>query len=74
MNPIARIVCWYCRQGDKQLFRIRDEDGFKTEDYICVNCKPNAPKTPPMPNVSKMLFSKKKPETKTVAIEGDIIT
>lgn len=40
MRPIARIICWSCRQGGKQLFRIKDELGVKTENYVCIECKP----------------------------------
>lgn len=83
MTPIAKIVCWHCRKGDKQLFRIKDEDGFKTEDYICVECKPTAPKMPPIGNASKLYYPTKeqleriaqiqKDEKKVVAVEGDPI-
>lgn len=53
MRAIARIVCWNCRKGDKQLFRLKDEYGFKLEDYICVDCKPYH-NFPPVANMSKV--------------------
>lgn len=55
MRPIARIVCWSCRQGDKQLFRLKDKYGFKTPDYVCVDCKPLV-SLPPIANMSKIYF------------------
>lgn len=83
MTPIAKIVCWHCRKGDKQLFRIRDEDGFKTEDYICVTCKAEGNYMPPIGNASKLYYPTKeqlerikqiqKDKDKVVAVEGDPI-
>lgn len=45
--PIAKVVCWKCKQGDKTLKRLRDEFGEKTPDYVCVDCEVyGAPKEP----------------------------
>lgn len=56
MRPIARIICWNCRDGSKQLFRVKDEYGFKTPDYVCVDCKALGKWEPPIGNMSKMYF------------------
>lgn len=55
MRVIARIVCWNCRKGDLQLFNVRNKEGRKTEDYVCVNCKPLVG-PPPIGNMSKYYF------------------
>lgn len=64
-NAVAKIVCWHCRRGDRQLFRIKDSDGFKTEDYICVDCKFFTSQNPPIQNVSKMLIPKQLKKQRT---------
>lgn len=55
MRAIARIVCWNCRQGNKQLYNVRDNQGKKTEDYVCVDCRPLG-QNPPIGNMSKQYF------------------
>ncbi len=53
--PLSTFVCWNCRRSDVTLLRIKDEDGKKTEDYVCVNCVTLHP-APPIGNFSKVHF------------------
>ena len=52
--PLSTIVCWNCKRNDLQLFRVKDE-GVKTEDYVCLNCKDLHP-APPIGNCSKIYY------------------
>lgn len=73
MKPRAQIVCWNCRQGNLQLFNIKDEAGKKTGDYVCVNCKDGFP-VPPIGNMSKIYFKEENEETTEIqTLEGDKI-
>lgn len=50
-SPISRIVCWKCKEGQfdprlkafgmkgKTLLRVKEKDGKKSNDYICISCK-----------------------------------
>ncbi len=73
VKPIAQIVCWNCRQGNIQLFNIKNEQGKKTEDYVCLNCKDEFP-VPPVENMSKNYFHYDDETVKTVTLEGDKVT
>jgi hypothetical protein len=67
-RPVARIVCWRCKRGpgdtryratDNQeigrtLYRVRYEDGTKSPDYVCDECKQYGP--PPIYNLSYIKF------------------
>lgn len=77
MKPVSRIVCWNCRNGNAQLFNIKDEKGKKTPDYICGQCKKDN-YLPPVTNMSQVYFPTedelKKEAQKTIALEGDVVT
>lgn len=79
MNAIGRIVCWHCRRGNKQLFRLKNESGKKLPDYVCVECKPKAPARPPIGNVSMIRFPskeelKKQAEEQAKKLEQHVVT
>ncbi len=44
-----KVVCWNCKSQDKQLFRMRNEQGKKIDLYTCIDCKLVKP---PVLNVS----------------------
>ena len=61
MKATALNVCWSCKRADRTLFRLRDENGFKTKDYICVFCRDTLGlNDPPIGNSSKIYFPKVK--------------
>lgn len=57
-KPYAQIVCWSCRRGNITLRNVKDELGFKTEDYICERCLLIHSPTPPIGNSSRIYFPK----------------
>ena len=38
-KPIGTLCCWKCKRSGVTLTVCRDEDGKKTKDYVCENCK-----------------------------------
>ena len=59
MKPTALNVCWSCKRSDRTLFRLRDENGFKLPDYICIFCRDTLGlNEPPIGNASKIYFPK----------------
>ncbi len=51
-NITGKIICWACRSDRFQLFRVKNKEGKKTLDYICVRCKYLGSYEPPIGNVS----------------------
>lgn len=51
--PHEIIACWYCKRGDVSLYRLRNEKGKKTQDYVCKEDLHRG--APPIGNVSKIL-------------------
>lgn len=35
---IRVTCCWHCKRTDRTLKRLRDDNGKKTQDYICTLC------------------------------------
>lgn len=54
-SPVARIVCWHCHRNDRTLYRVRDDRGRKTQDYVCSVCRLFVGR-PPIGNVSMIRF------------------
>lgn len=52
IKPIAQIVCHHCKRAFVSLFRVRDEKGKKTEDYVCTKCVKEFP-TPVLEDISR---------------------
>ena len=57
MIETAQVVCCNCKNGLAQLFRLKDADNKKTNDYICVNCKPNFSLNSLIPGSSHIPFT-----------------
>lgn len=53
-KKIKQVCCWRCKETHKTLFVVRDEDGKKTNDYTCDDCK--AWGDPEIGNSSRNIF------------------
>lgn len=49
MRATSIICCWNCKATSKTLRNVKDDYGFKTDDYVCTDCAPVFPK-PQHPN------------------------
>ena len=52
---IYQIVCWKCKRAHVTLYNLRDENGKKTQDYVCSDCKVWG--SPEIGNVSRVVLS-----------------
>lgn len=52
MKQVKITVCWKCRYGNRTLYRVKDENGNKTEDYVCLSCWGMGHYRPPIGNQS----------------------
>lgn len=65
-RPVSRIICWNCRRGDRQLFRVTKKDrSIRFEatintDYICVLCRSLGFSEPAIGNTSQEYFEYEK--------------
>ena len=74
-----QIVCWHCRRAHVTLYNVKDEEGKKTNDYVCVNCREKFPR-PEIYNCSRVLLKveekeegKDKKKTKNVLEPGKFV-
>lgn len=52
MKNVTTIVCWKCKFGNRTLYNVKDENGNKTEDYICLSCMGMGHRRPDIGNSS----------------------
>lgn len=57
----AQYVCWHCRRAHVTLFAVKDEEGKKTNDYVCSDCRLSYPR-PDIYNSSRVILKPKDKE------------